>query len=425
MQSINLIKRFYSNRGLLIFLACICAIMPLYISDLSDSLGKIFLLLLLISIYQLFNRETDNLNQAEKIAIIGALVYACIFIATFLLLSKINQSEIWRMESAGFILVVTLFFWIAIKHKQRKNFIEYVAISSLLGAMSLFFLEIVNVNDFASYRYSQLRDGSRGLAAIGFIVPITAVLFLVLSLQKKSKLYFLFFIVMMILSALNKSRTSLVILLFPMLLIFLNVLFSKKIVSKKHKSFVIIFLCLSVAFVTVIAKDRIYQISKNINLIFEGNYNSSLGKRAAMFDFGVQLVKQEPVFGIGAGNYKKELNKVIDQSNYVKKIKVFSKGVSQLHNQYIMTWILSGIIGVLSLLFFLFYPVFFAFFQYRKNKKDIYDLMSLLSIIGVFFGISVAMFFGAIFTYTYTTIFFCFAMYSFVAFLGEEVKQND
>ena len=426
MQSINSIKQAWDNKSLWVFLGCLFAITPLYVPSTLDYLGKGFLLILLICSCQLIKRKKGMLNPNEKLAIYGALAYAFIFIISFFTLSAINPSETWRMESAGFVLVVTFYYWLAVKLHQKHYFIDYVAISSFFAAILLLFLEASDITDFSTYRYSQLKGGSRGLAAIGFITPITAVLFAVLSIQRKSRLYFILFIFMVILSGLNKSRTSLAILSMPLLASLFYCLFSLKKINIKKQLMIISITLLSLATVSFIAKDRIYQGVTDIKRITQGKYDGSLGLRFSMLDIGIQLGKKSPILGTGAGKYNEELTKIVGQSTYSKESKQAFLGFSHLHNQYIMTWILSGIIGLLSLLFFLFFPIFISFKQYRATEnKTPYNALPLILGGSVFIGIGISMMFGAIFTYTYTTIFYCFFMYAFVSSISQKIEIYD
>jgi O-antigen ligase len=90
------------------------------------------------------------------------------------------------------------------------------------------------------------------------------------------------------------------------------------------------------------------------DVVEDGNYNTSLGLRFAVWDVGIQLFLEKPIFGHGAGN----LSGLIRQellSEYG-----ISRGFSHFHNVFINTAVEGGVVALAALLAAICLPVVIA-----------------------------------------------------------------
>ncbi len=74
------------------------------------------------------------------------------------------------------------------------------------------------------------------------------------------------------------------------------------------------------------------------------NWNG-LTLRLALWHCGIDIIKENPVFGVGSGDYKGEMNLQFEKKNFIYALDQ-NFGV---HNQYLYSWISFGLLGLLSI----------------------------------------------------------------------------
>ncbi len=100
--------------------------------------------------------------------------------------------------------------------------------------------------------------------------------------------------------------------------------------------------------------------------------NTSSGLRMQMWKSGLSAAKQSPWFGYGYRNANKAASEYAPNNKRAIKIK------THLHNEYITSFVSTGIIGLLALLALLFFPVI-IFWQKLKDKNTYYySIMGIL-----------------------------------------------
>ncbi|MFA5779251.1 MAG: O-antigen ligase family protein [Elusimicrobiota bacterium] len=120
-----------------------------------------------------------------------------------------------------------------------------------------------------------------------------------------------------------------------------------------------LFLLFSAVF--IISIDRFNMIKS-----FFGEKNVSVNERIFKWKTGMEMIKEHPFFGVGAGNLK------VNFANYQSKIKrsfrLKSTSESNLHNEFLQRFSETGIFGIIA-----FISVFFVFFF--RCAKLLYDKM--------------------------------------------------
>ena len=162
-----------------------------------------------------------------------------------------------------------------------------------------------------------------------------------------------------------------------------------------------------------LSQSKLMSTVSDLSGIQKGNYSTSMGLRYAMFDTGIQALQNHWLLGVGPSDYKRHVTTVSDTMNYTESVKAFSSGAMQLHNQYIMSLLLTGLLGFASLLLFLIYPIRVFLSSFKKNREP-----TALMSIGLLIGVVFIMFFGAVLTYTYTTIFYMLSMSALVSWFS-------
>ncbi|MBN2689535.1 MAG: O-antigen ligase family protein [Gammaproteobacteria bacterium] len=420
MQALQdkLVAPISQRTSLLFFIMTFSAVVPLYFESVRVLAGLVFLGILVTLSFKSYQTKSYQISKMEKAWIYVAVIYAGFFIFNYFLHTPYSKDGEWRNAAPIFILWFSYWYFLSIRLNLQKQLINYVALSSIAVAVILFAVELIIADSLVGYRFGLVSDGSRGLAATGFILPITTVLLTVLWLQNRSWLYFVLLLTGLLLSGLNGSRTAFIMVMIPILAGLAFLLIWNRTFSKKIKVWAILVIMPLLLMTAFLAKDKIKDTFTDFSAIEKGQYMSSMGLRMAMWDTGIIALEDHWLLGVGPSDYKMHIVSVVNKMDYSPEVKGFISGVMQIHNQYLMTSILSGVVGLMSLFFFLGYPVW-VFMQSFKEGNEIASVVSIGLIIGIVF----VMFFGAIFTYTYTTIFYMLATSSLVSFFAKSREQ--
>jgi O-antigen ligase len=108
-------------------------------------------------------------------------------------------------------------------------------------------------------------------------------------------------------------------------------------------------------------KQKIGYVYYDIDMFLKGKATDQLSdaSRLISWKLGLELFRDSPVFGVGAGNIRHKMNEL-----YQREFPEFKKKLTP-HNQFIMVLASSGIIGL-----FLFCIGFFIPLGYEKNYQD-------------------------------------------------------
>jgi hypothetical protein len=100
-------------------------------------------------------------------------------------------------------------------------------------------------------------------------------------------------------------------------------------------------------------KKRIYKVLWEYNIYEKGgNMQRSSGiKRLFLWETGIDLIKQNPLFGVGTGDVKKAFEKQLE-----KESSPLAGAGLRSHNQFITIAVVFGVSGLLWFVFALFYP---------------------------------------------------------------------
>ena len=113
----------------------------------------------------------------------------------------------------------------------------------------------------------------------------------------------------------------------------------------------------------------------------DGQYESSLGTRLAMWDIAMDVWKRHPVVGTGPGDFDDVIYALQEQGKYAGM-----EAFTSTHNIFIQSIVNVGTVGLLALMFGLFYAPYKAFSSDKhESTKSLLGLMSLFAfaIIGI------------------------------------------
>ena len=99
-------------------------------------------------------------------------------------------------------------------------------------------------------------------------------------------------------------------------------------------------------------KNRIHAIESDISNILKKNYNTSIGARIGFWIITKEILKENPLFGVGIANNLNKKNKYISDNN----LKNFSylKSLVHFHNNYLEIISQFGILGLVLFLYIIY-----------------------------------------------------------------------
>ncbi len=360
-------------------------------------------------------------HQYEKAWLVIVLVYVSIFLASFLLRPPYLQDGIWRLSAPGLMLLVLLWFHGIVRHQLGWLAMKVCGIAFVGWGWVVIALEWLKFHpDLLSPAYKGGMYLS-GIGHMGTIVPLGAgLLFIVALRERKSLTWWSLAFFGLVLVVLLKKRTPLALYGFEVAAWGMWALFGKHGVSVLKRGLIFFTLAGVLLAGAYTQRDMIRAAINDYRLAEKGNYVTSLGLRYQMFWFGVNLIKEKPLTGWGPSAYKPEgLWPLVDKSGMPDSGKKLIKKFTHLHNQYIMDWVLSGIFGFLSGLAVLLYPLWLV---WRRTPSGMGEHAAAA---GLIIGLMFVMFFGALFTYTYTTTAIMLTLSSLVAIASRESERRD
>ncbi|MSN96547.1 O-antigen ligase family protein [Campylobacter sp. FMV-PI01] len=131
---------------------------------------------------------------------------------------------------------------------------------------------------------------------------------------------------------------------------------------------------------------RVNDTINEIKIIKNGNLNTSWGTRMAFFITTYEILKQNPIFGIGLGDFEEETAKILKMekfSNYDSYLKNFMSS-NHYHNQFLMISVQMGLIGLFFCITLYFLGFKMAIQTKDRELRDIFILFMVIYTVGSF-----------------------------------------
>lgn len=131
-------------------------------------------------------------------------------------------------------------------------------------------------------------------------------------------------------------------------------------------------------------KMRLHRSIQEIQTISSGNLNTSFGTRMTYWIVTYEIAKENPVFGVGLGDYLIAAKKALTKDkfdNYAPFLKNFMS-YSHFHNQFLQTTVQMGVIGLSFCLMFYFLAFKMAILTKNKEFRDIFTLFMIIYTLG-------------------------------------------
>jgi len=267
-------------------------------------------------------------------------------------------------------------------NKILKSFVTgcWVVTVFLISRAIFFYLQTHEISKLTYTSLSYHTSPSYLAMYLNFSVMI---IFLNFFDEIKSKIFrfitvilFLFFVGFIVLLS---SKSGVLMLLFSMIFMFFYLLLRKKYMAVAIMTFVsmlMIVFVIKYARVTIERIKTAIDVSVNYNNI-ASNSEESTSERILIWEASSNVIKRNPVIGVGTGDVKQEL--ITEYKN--EGISFAIEKSLNAHSQYFQTGIAIGLLGLLVLILSLFIPLYFAF----KNKSWIYVFFLFLFIINLLF----------------------------------------
>ena len=343
------------------------------------------LILLLLSLYYLLFYSSKELSRIEIYFLTSyILLFYYPFLHSFFIETNLSEMD----NYVRFLFALPLYLLIREINIKEVYFKLIINHASLVIGVSAIYFHI--------YHDSVRINGYTSTATIfGNISLLFACLSLLSIKPLKDSLFKYYPIISAILAfhawSLTGTRSSLLII--PIFIIIF--LFSKDLrenfLPKVNLKLVSIFL---IVIAIIISQSNVYKRSidsyeTSYSYFFEnGEFNwkhkNSLVPRLLIWKGTMNIIKENPLMGVGQDNFNQYLNSQIKD----KKIDPIrnnqqnpTAGLNHAHNQYLDIFAKTGITGLFLLLFFLIMNLFFFLKRYLHNKNCFYAKSGLLTII--------------------------------------------
>ena len=383
----------------------------------TDSLYNIAIILLFsLSIYYYVYKANNKFKSYEILFLLAYLILSIFpFLHSFFVSSNIAEVD----NYTRFLLAIPLYLMIRDLNFNKEYFLYLINISALL-------LLPISLHFYLTEDLNRIRLFTSSTTILGNI-SMTFFLFAVLSIYffKKHSLNYVFLPYMSSLAALfswglSGSRFTIIIPLLVLLLSMINN-YSRKYISFlfDRKSLLFLLILFSVFF-SSISFDRL----ANLNFSSLSNFNKpdanywmkqdSIIPRLLIWNGAINIIRENPVLGVGLDNFNNHLNKQILEGKIEairKDLNNPTAGLNHAHSQYLDTFAKMGILGFLILLLFMFFNFYFFYRLCKESEDEIYPVFGFLFI----FIHSVMMINDVILSHHQSTI---FMVYSLVFFAG-------
>ena len=310
--------------------------------------GSVVALMLILSLVGLaINRDKLELSKWEKYFVFSFVFYfAVIAINLWWFDGKLHDLD----TPSRLLLVLPIFFFIRKSNISVSWFIWGVIFSSILTGLIKFGI----IDAYYLSKIVTVQTGNFSL--FSSILSLTSIVFINKSNSHiKNLTFFAAFIFSISASILSGGRGVWIAAILSLILVSIINPMQWSIRSRLLVVLLMVALFYS-AYLTpqTGVKSRVdLAIVNTISWVQNGQANSSSGVRLEMWKASFEVIKENPIIGVGEDNYAKHQKKLIDQG----KIDKFAGNFLHPHGEYITSLVEQGAIGLLAFIFVLLAPI--------------------------------------------------------------------
>lgn len=323
---------------------------------------------------------TDRTKYDFKLPKTNIFLFFWIFLGYCLL--SYFWSDVSLKEALSYIKRYWYYLPIFIIFKYlKKEYFEYTISAFLIG---MFISEILSYGNY--FEIWQIGLGNPQDPTVfmqhtlySIFLSITAIFLMskIIFEQNKMKkfLFILFFTTVTINLLINSGRTGYFTLFITIIIVLITIYkMNLKIIINSLLGISIILS--SAYYLSPNFKNRILAIESDVEkIIYNSDYNTSIGARIGFWILSKEIIKDNPIFGVGiANNINKKDEYII--KNHLEKEYEHNKYLVHFHNNYLEIITQFGIMGL-----FIFLYLFYLIAKIKTNDITIYILkISTLSI---------------------------------------------
>jgi O-antigen ligase len=327
----------------------------------------------------------DNIKNTKDIFLTIKNNKVVLYISIFIMYSLL--SVFWSDDIKETLIYTSKYWYFAalvIIYKYiKKEYISY-AISSFLAAM--FISEVVSYGlffEFWTYKHGSVIDPTPFMNHLQYsmFLAFTSLLLLNRFFVERKYIfrlgYFLYFLTVTVNLFINGGRTGQVAFIVSIFVVgFLNI--KNKLKALFLMSLLLFIILFSAYKYSPVFQTRINDMYINIkNIIYYNDFNTSSGVRIGFYIIGYDILKDNPLIGVGVSDTMNEVKKYANNLPYdFNKLKT----MPNVHNDFLQILIQLGIIGAL-LYILIFYNIFKIIIKdiYYKNLPIIFVSIYVIS----------------------------------------------
>lgn len=321
----------------------------------------------------------DALNDKFVLACLIYFLVICLWIPT-----GENFKDSFHEMKQHLVLLYPLIFYHTLKHSNIRTYLYVFIIAFIITSIFSYLIYFNIIENIFHYDNSIVGEPLAFLYKTDFTTFLVIVvcylvykLFMNLSNRELNIKIILFGIVLLLIGNLFLigSRTGIVIFCILFLITIITIVKKRHInILKSITLGAIIFSGLTYFAISVNDYDTriMIEVDGVKNALVNENYNSSFGSRLGMWKYGIEIIKDNWLFGVGSKNQLHELerylNEKIEDLNNKKEFKEILRVISSnsgVHNGYIDVLLQFGIIGL-----FLMLNVFLQLFRVNCYNED-------------------------------------------------------
>jgi len=342
----------------------------------------IIILIVLLWIFSGNYRSKYDQIITSKFLIASAVFY-CLHVVGLIWTDDIK----WGLEILHkmwyFILLLPVLFTIV-----EKKFIKYYVTAFLMAmtltevASYLIWFELIS-----PFKMATVDNPSPFMSHVSYNPILTFAIYLVAheiflndNLSKlKFSLYSFFALTMSINMFITGGRAGQV-----MYFVMISILIFQFFNSEKIKSLLVIMVVIPVIFFTAFIASPLFEerVHSAINDIvtYEINSNTSVGKRIDYMVNSWDIIKRNPLIGVGTGDFPNEFLKI----SIINENKDFFSTTTNPHNMYNLVFIQLGLIGIISFLSIFYFQIKQSFVSSNRFIRDVGLTLPLLFLVIMF-----------------------------------------
>ena len=329
----------------------------------SVSISNILVVSLILSVVLEGDFRTKITRMKSSKWMVSLSLLLILYYLSFFIYGQFSDT-IWTLKRVSILWILpilySVYFPIKIIFKSLFAFLFSMFLSSVIAISEN--IELININgeNWTWAAFLQYTDHNVFLASS---IIISIYLLFKVEFHKKYKYIIFFFLPFYLFSIFTEAGKSGQIVLILLLVLFF-IFFFKNNIKKLIISVITLIIGVFVIYNTseIVEKRFTYEIKRFIE-----NKTSS---RSLLFNHSIDLIKENPVLGYGAGSFTDKFGEINEETK-----KVLRYQHKTPHNNYLYVWLELGLLGLL--LFFLIF-----YFQikelYHQNDGDFMILLPIM-----------------------------------------------